>query len=318
MSQTPLRIIFAGTPEFSVAPLQALIESEHEVVAVYTQPDRPAGRGRKLTASPVKQVALEHSLPVEQPLSLRDEDAQKVLADYHADLMVVVAYGLILPEVVLNTPTFGCINIHASLLPRWRGAAPIQRSIEAGDAETGITIMKMDIGLDTGDMIYKVTTPITADDTAQILHDRLSPMGSDALMATLADFTTLMTNAEKQDESLVTYAQKLNKAEAEVNWSENSATLLRKIQAFNPYPISFTNLEQQPLRIWQARALSADENASISSGACGEVVEVTKAGMFVQTGDAVICLQQVQPAGKKAMNAYDFAQARNLKGKQLQ
>ena len=315
MSQ-PLRIIFAGTPDFSVPPLQALLNSEHEVVAVYTQPDRPAGRGRKLTASPVKQLALEHQIPVEQPVSLRDENAQQVLADYQADLMVVVAYGLILPEVVLKTPTHGCLNIHASLLPRWRGAAPIQRAIESGDAQTGITIMQMDIGLDTGAMLYKVSTDIASDDSAQTLHDRLSTMGAEALMTTLDQLNALQAGAEVQDESLVTYAEKLQKAEAAVNWSESCTTILRKIQAFNPYPVAFCQLQDKPLRIWQARALSKDE--SFATASVGEVLEVSKEGMFVQCGDGAICLQQVQPAGKKAMNAYDFAQARQLQGAILQ
>lgn len=322
MSQS-LRIIFAGTPDFSVAPLKALLDSEHQVVAVYTQPDRPAGRGQKLTASPVKQVALEYNLPVYQPLSLRDETAQAELATLHADIMVVVAYGLILPKAVLDMPRFGCLNIHASLLPRWRGAAPIQRAIESGDAESGVTIMQMDIGLDTGDMLYKVTTPISADDNAQTLHDRLSTMGSNALMATLEDLVNLQATAEKQDDSLVTYAEKLNKAEAQIDWSLPAGDILRKIQAFNPCPVAFCQFQEKPLRVWQARTATDDdlktlENLDLSSNSpAGEVLKVEKQGVWVKTGDTAICLQHIQPAGKKTMSAYDFAQSRQLIGLKL-
>jgi methionyl-tRNA formyltransferase len=312
----PLKIVFAGTPEFSVAPLLALLQSEHEVVAVYTQPDRPAGRGRKLTASPVKQVALDHKIPVEQPLSLRDESAQTILKNYEADVMIVVAYGLILPKVVLDMPTFGCLNIHASLLPKWRGAAPIQRAIEAGDDQTGITIMQMDIGLDTGDMLFKSVTDITPSDNTQTLHDRLSIMGSEALMQTLSNLSSLQSSMEQQDESLVTYAEKLQKAEAQMNWEEPADVILRKIQAFNPYPVAFCHYQNQPLRIWQARAATHEELSY--SGQPAQVVAVNKQGIYVQTVDKIICFQQVQPPSKKAMNAYDFAQSRNLVGEFLQ
>jgi len=308
-----LKIIFAGTPDFSVAPLQALLDSDHEVVAVYTQPDRPAGRGRKLTASPVKNIALEHDIPVLQPESLRNEEAQKELAELQADIMIVVAYGLILPKVVLDTPKLGCLNIHASLLPRWRGAAPIQRAIESGDAESGVTIMQMDVGLDTGDMLYKVTTPISKNDSAQSLHDRLSILGSDALMATLSDLQNLQAKAEKQDESLVTYAEKLSKAEAQIDWTLPAGEIVRKIQAFNPWPVAFCKFQDKPLRIWQASVAKDIPNTGIP----GEVIQLEKSGLYVSTGDDVLCLTQVQPAGKKAMSAYDFAQARQLIGTQL-
>lgn len=311
----PLRIVFAGTPDFSVAPLKSLIESQHQVVAVYTQPDRPAGRGRKLTASPVKQVALEAEIPVFQPLSLKDEQAQIELAALKPDLMVVVAYGLILPKAVLETPTYGCLNIHASLLPRWRGAAPIQRAIESGDAKTGVTIMQMDIGLDTGDMLYKTETDITGEDSAQTLHDRLSQMGSDALMATLNDLPNLQTNAQKQDKSLVTYAEKLSKAEAQIDWQSPAAEIVRKVQAFNPWPVAFCHWQEKPLRVWQARLSTPEEQQKLAlSGQPGEILEVSKSGVFVQTAQDALCLQQVQAAGKKAMSAYDFAQARQLTG----
>lgn len=315
MTTSALKIIFAGTPDFSVAPLQALLNSEHQVVAVYTQPDRPAGRGRKLTASPVKQVALEHNIPVYQPQTLRDENAQAELQALNADLMIVVAYGLILPKAVLQMPTFGCLNIHASLLPRWRGAAPIQRAIESGDAQTGVTIMQMDVGLDTGDMLYKVATDIDSQDTAQTLHDRLSTLGSEALMATLANLTDLQASAEKQDEALVTYAEKLSKAEAQIDWNLPAGEIVRKIQAFNPWPVAFCYWQKQPLRVWQARVAHTQETQHFSTHApAGEILGLEKSGLFVATGNGVLCLETLQPAGKKAMSAYDFAQARQLIG----
>lgn len=305
----PLKVIFAGTPEFSVAPLQALIDSEHDVIAVYTQPDRPAGRGRKLTASPVKQLAIQYEIPVFQPESLRDAEAQQQLADLNADIMIVVAYGLILPEAVLNTPKYGCLNIHASLLPRWRGAAPIQRAIEAGDPESGVTIMQMDVGLDTGDMLYKVSTPIADDDSAQTLHDRLSTLGSEALMETLKQLQAGLLKPQKQDESQVTYAHKLSKAEAEIDWNQPAEHLVRCIQAFNPWPVAFTQFEDQPLRILQARVSDRTE-----SDTAGTVLKVEKQGILVATGTTPIWLTEVQPAGKKAMRAYDFGQSRALTG----
>lgn len=316
MSQ-PLKVIFAGTPDFSVAPLQALLDSEHDVIAVYTQPDRPAGRGRKLTASPVKQLALQHDIPVYQPISLRDADAQEELAALNADIMIVVAYGLILPKAVLEMPQYGCLNIHASLLPRWRGAAPIQRAIEAGDAETGVTIMQMDVGLDTGDMLYKVSTPINAEDNAQSLHDRLSLMGSKALMETLTQLQAGQIKAEKQDETLVTYAEKLNKAEAEIDWTQPGETVLRKIQAFNPWPMAFTRFQEQPLRVLQASIADESLQKEANSKPAGLVIHVDKNGILVTTGNAPIWLTQVQPAGKKPMAAYDFAQSRQLLGHQF-
>ena len=317
MSNAPLRIIFAGTPEFSVFALQALLDSEHEVIAVYTQPDRPAGRGRKLTASPVKNLALQHDLPVYQPETLKTPEAQQSLMALNADVMVVVAYGLLLPKAVLDAPKFGCLNIHASLLPRWRGAAPIQRAIESGDAKTGVTIMQMDIGLDTGDMLYKVSTDITTEDNAASLHDRLSALGADALMATLIPLQAQQLKPEKQDESLVTYAQKLTKAEAEIQWTEPAEVIVRKIQAFNPWPVAFTHFQEKPLRIGQARLLSDEEVQTYQGGGeknSGTVLAVEKQGMVVATGSLPILIQQAQPTGKKMMQAYDFAQSRSLLG----
>ena len=318
MSQA-LRIIFAGTPDFSVAPLQALLNSQHDVIAVYTQPDRPAGRGRKLTASPVKQVAEENGIPVYQPESLKETEAQQTLNSLNADIMIVVAYGLILPQVVLDMPKMGCLNIHASLLPRWRGAAPIQRAIESGDKQSGVTIMQMNAGLDTGDMLYKLTTDITADDTAQTLHDRLSVLGCDALIATLDGLQNQTIMPEIQDESLVTYAEKMHKEEAEVQWNQPALNIVRKIQAFNPWPVAYTLFQDKPLRIWQARQLTADEQQEFAdmNKLPGLVLSLNKNGLIVATGDEPICIQQVQPAGKKAMSAYDFAQSRNIDGYQF-
>ncbi|NPA71989.1 MAG: methionyl-tRNA formyltransferase [Gammaproteobacteria bacterium] len=322
-ASAPLRIIFAGTPEFSVAPLQALLNSAHDVVAVYTQPDRPAGRGRKLTASPVKAAALAHDLPVYQPENFKEVSDQQQLAALNADVMVVVAYGLILPKVILEMPKLGCLNIHASLLPRWRGAAPIQRAIESGDALSGVTIMQMDIGLDTGDMLTKVETPISQEDTAQALHDRLSTLGSEALMQTLEAIQAGNLQPEKQSESLVTYAHKLSKAEAEIQWQESAEMIVRKIQAFNPYPIAFTHFNEKPLRIGRARALTPEEAQTLRDSNTlmekqpGLVLSLTKQGMIIGTGSDPILLLEAQPSGKKMMSAYDFAQSRQLAGYQF-
>jgi len=315
LKSPPLRIVFAGTPDFSVSALQALLDSEHEVVAVYTQPDRPAGRGRKLMASPVKVVALEHGLSVYQPETLKDEVAQKNLSLLKADVMVVVAYGLLLPKAVLDMPKYGCLNIHASLLPRWRGAAPIQRAIEAGDAQSGVTIMQMDVGLDTGDMLYKVSTEITAKDNAARLHDRLSALGATALMQTLNMLPSQQLTPEKQDESCVTYAKKLTKAEAKIQWDEPADVIVRKIQAFNPWPIAFTSFNEKPLRIGQATRLSdVREVVAQEGGISGTVLSIDREGVVVATGSDPVLIQQVQPPGKKMMSAYDFAQSRSLLG----
>ena len=256
-----MRIIFAGTPEFAASALAALLNTNNEIVAVYTQPDRKAGRGQKLTASAVKQLALEHDLPVYQPLHFKSSTeeglaAQAELKALNADVMVVAAYGLILPQVVLDTPKYGCLNIHGSLLPRWRGAAPIQRAIATGDAETGVTIMKMAAGLDTGDMMLKTICPITADDTSASLHDKLALQGATAICTVLQSEDTLKTaldNREVQDEALTVYAHKLTKAEAQIDWSQSAVAIDRNIRAFNPWPVAFTPLdENNNLRIWNS------------------------------------------------------------------
>ena len=237
-----LRIVFAGTPEFAASHLQALLDSEHSVVAVYTQPDRPSGRGQKLTPSAVKQLALKHDIPILQPVNLRSPEAQQELAAFNADLMVVVAYGLILPQVILDTPRLGCINSHASLLPRWRGAAPIQRAIEAGDSQSGVTVMQMEAGLDTGPMLLKVSTPILATDTGGSLHDRLATLGPDAVLQAIQGLTDGSLVGEKQLDGLATYAHKLNKQAAVIDWQRPATELDCRIRAMYPWPICHTTL----------------------------------------------------------------------------
>ncbi|MDZ7851367.1 MAG: methionyl-tRNA formyltransferase [Halomonas sp.] len=290
----PLRLIFAGTPDFAAESLAALLASRHDVVAVYTQPDRPSGRGRKLTPSPVKALAQQHGLPVCQPVSLKVPESQAELAGHEADIMVVVAYGLILPRGVLEIPPLGCLNVHASLLPRWRGAAPIQRAIEAGDAESGVTIMQMDAGLDTGDMLLVKRTPISATTTAGELHDRLASLGGKAIVEALDALADGGLEAIPQPEAGVTYAAKLSKAEAELDFHRPAAELAARIRAFNPWPVSWCALGDDRLRLLMARAAStAPGEASMLPGtllahgadalriACGEagdqVLEVTRA-----------------------------------------
>lgn len=307
-----LKVIFAGTPEFAASSLAALLGSEHEVLAVYTQPDRPAGRGRKLTASPVKALALENNLPVLQPLSLRDEAAQQELAALNADVMIVVAYGLILPEPVLAAPRLGCVNVHASLLPRWRGAAPIQRAILAGDAETGVTIMQMDKGLDTGDMLHIVRCPIESTDTAEILHDRLAELGSKALLDALTEIAQGTAQPKKQDDAQSNYAEKLQKAEAQIDWTQSAEQLSRTVRAFNPWPVAFTKFDEKNLRIWLAEAVQAEVQ-----DAPGTVVAESRDGIDVATGDGILRVTQLQMPGGKSLSAEQFLNAHSLLGVQL-
>jgi methionyl-tRNA formyltransferase len=313
-----VKIIFAGTPEFAATALAALLRTEHEIVAVYTQPDRKAGRGQKLTASAVKQLALEHHLSVYQPLHFKSSTeeglaAQAELKALNADVMVVAAYGLILPQVVLDTPKYGCLNIHGSLLPRWRGAAPIQRAIATGDAETGVTIMKMAAGLDTGDMMYKTRCPITAEDTSASLHDKLALQGAEAIVAVLESEQTLqhyLEIREVQDESLTVYAHKLSKAEAQIDWTQPAAAIDRNIRAFNPWPVAFTPLDDSNnLRIWNS-SLSTQKT---SNALPGEVIALDKDGVHVMCGDQnAICITNLQWPGGKALNAVQINQTQKL------
>jgi methionyl-tRNA formyltransferase len=305
-----LNIIFAGTPEFAAASLQALIATSHHVCAVYTQPDRPAGRGRKLKPSPVKQLALQHELPVLQPATLKSADAQQQLAVFKADLMVVVAYGLILPAAVLQTPRLGCINVHASLLPRWRGAAPIQRAILAGDQQTGVTIMQMDEGLDTGDMLLVRTTPIHNDDTAQSLHDRLAQIGAEALVYSLRLLVEDELQPQPQDDAQATYAAKLQKSEAQIDWQQSAAQIQRQVRAFNPWPVAQTVIDDSTLRIWNAQTVTESSDA-----VSGKVIRESGSGIDVATGNGVLRITQLQLPGGKPLAVADFVNAHSLQGK---
>jgi methionyl-tRNA formyltransferase len=304
---SPLRIIFAGTPEFSVPPLLALLGSGHRVAAVYTQPDRPAGRGRRLTSSPVKEVAQAHGLPLYQPESLRDRGVQGQLAALAADLMVVVAYGLILPRPVLAAPRLGCVNIHASLLPRWRGAAPIQRALLAGDPETGITIMQMEAGLDTGPMIHRRRCPILAGDTGGSLHDRLAPLGAQALLEALPAIAGGAPPLEPQDGALATYAHKLSKAEALIDWQRPALDLERQVRAFLPWPVAQARYAGMVLRIWGAETRPG-------TAAPGAVVAAGKEGIDVGTGEGLLRITRLQLPGKRVTEAADLVNARDLGG----
>lgn len=295
-----LRIIFAGTPEFAAEHLRVLLGSQHQVIAVYSQPDRPAGRGKKLSASPVKEVALANNVPVYQPFNFKTPEAIHELAALGADLMVVVAYGLILPKTVLDAPRLGCINVHASILPRWRGAAPIQRAIEAGDSETGVTIMQMDVGLDTGDMLIKAFCPIVAEDTGGSLHDKLIQIGGPALLQALEQIASGTTHPEKQDDSLSNYAPKLSKEEAALDWYLPANLLERKIRAFNPFPVAHTKIagtgDDQRIRVWKASVINEAHSASP-----GKITRITSEGLWVACGEGQLVLEQIQLPGKKSM-----------------
>ena len=307
-----MKIVFAGTPDFAASALAALLQAGHEVVAVLTQPDRPKGRGMKLTPSAVKALALEHGLPVWQPLGLKDEAVQQQLRDLQADVMVVAAYGLLLPAVVLDIPQYGCLNIHASLLPRWRGAAPIQRAIEAGDAESGVCIMQMDVGLDTGDVLLSRSTPITEVTTAAQLHDDLAVIGAQAIVEALAKLPEL--TAMPQPEAGVTYAQKLSKADAEIDWALGAKQIHAKIRALNPVPGAWSSLNEQVIKIWASKVLEQSSDAAI-----GSIVAADKQGIAVQTGAGVILITELQASGSKRMAAAAFVAGHaDLMGQQFE
>lgn len=302
MSQA-LRIVFAGTPEFAAEHLKALLDSPHEIVAVYTQPDRPAGRGQKLMPSPVKQLAAQHGLPVLQPPTLRAPEAQAELAALQPDLMVVVAYGLILPQAVLDIPRLGCINSHASLLPRWRGAAPIQRAVQAGDAESGVTVMQMEAGLDTGPMLLKVSTPISAEDTGGSLHDRLARLGPPAVVEAIAGLAAGTLKGEVQDDALATYAHKLSKDEAKLDWSRPAVELERAVRAFDPWPVCHTTLSGEPLKVWAARL-------GEGKGEPGKILDASRDGLLVGCGEGSLLLTRVQLPGGKPLAFADLFNSR--------
>ena len=312
-----MRVIFAGTPEFARSALAALHAAGHEIVGVFTQPDRPAGRGMKLQASAVKQFALAHNLPVVQPHSLKLDGkcpeeaaaAQAFIAQAQADVMVVAAYGLILPQWVLDAPKHGCLNIHASLLPRWRGAAPIHRAIEAGDAQTGVTIMQMDAGLDTGDMLLEETLPILMQDTTASLHDKLASMGAALIVKALTQVGQF--KPVKQPAEGVTYAHKIEKAEAAIDWTLSAQSLSQRIRAFDPFPGMTAQMAGETVKVWQAHGL-AEAPAHASAAKPGTLLAIDESGLQVACGDGVLCLTQLQKPGGKRQAVADFV--RHFKG----
>jgi len=307
-----MKIVFAGTPGFSVPALQSLLDSSHDVIAVYTQPDRPAGRGRKTTASPVKQLAMQYDLPVYQPHSLKTEAAQQVLVALQPDLMVVIAYGLILPPEVLAIPRLGCVNVHASLLPRWRGAAPIQRAILAGDAETGVCLMQMDAGLDTGPVLASTVSPIVAEDTGSRLHDKLAQLGAQLLSDNLSRLEQGQLEPRQQDEVLACYAGKLEKSEARIDWRAPAVEIMRRIRAFNAWPVAETRYADRQLRIWDAIVAPGEAEALP-----GTVQSVDKTGIEVACGAGRLRLLELQLPGARAITAGEFINAHAIAGVRL-
>ncbi|MED5387404.1 MAG: methionyl-tRNA formyltransferase [Pseudomonadota bacterium] len=299
----PLRLAFAGTPDFAAASLQAVLDSDHQVVAVLTQPDRAAGRGKKVQQSPVKQLAVQHDIPVWQPENLKGEEIRQQLRDMALDALVVVAYGLIIPQAVLDIPRLGCLNVHGSLLPRWRGAAPIQRAITVGDTETGNTIMQMEAGLDTGPMLLSEALPIGDAETGGELHDRLAAQGARLLVTVLDDLETFLANATPQPEEGVTYAHKLSKAEARLDFRLPTRALYNRIRAFNPFPVAWLPLNGQPMRIWQA---SESPLPGHDDHEPGQILHVDDTGIQVATGDGILVLEVLQLPGKRRMTVAEL------------
>lgn len=305
-----LKIVFAGTPEFGLPCLDALMNSSHHLMAVYTQPDRPAGRGRKMQASPVKEWAITHNLPVYQPLNFKSQEAIDELAALKPDLMVVIAYGLILPQKILDIPRLGCVNVHASLLPRWRGASPIQQAILHGDDESGVTIMQMDVGLDTGPMLIKASCPLSSNETAGSLHDKLTRLSAKPLLEALDLIAKQQAKPQLQDDALATYAKKINKEDGSINWQNPAGVIDRQIRGFNPWPIAYTQCKEELLRIH--KALPADFTGE---AAPGTVIQLDKKGMLVATGQGALLIEQIQFPNGKAISIADYV---NSGKKQLQ
>ncbi|MEY8203744.1 MAG: methionyl-tRNA formyltransferase [Bermanella sp.] len=301
-----MRIVFAGTPDFAKSHLAALLNAQHDIVAVYTQPDRPAGRGKKLMASPVKKLALEHDIAVYQPENFKQAATVQQLAALQPDLFIVVAYGLLLPQSVLDIPTLACINSHASLLPRWRGAAPIQRAIEAGDASSGVTVMQMELGLDTGPMLHKIETPINSEESGGSLHDRLALMGSQAILEVVNKYQAGPVLAEVQDHNLSCYAHKLNKQEALIDWRTPAQQLAQKVRAFNPFPMAYTLLGDSRIRVLQARVEPLTHQSLP-----GTVLAVGGAGITIACQEQALTLIQVQLPGKKPMMVSDLVNGKH-------
>lgn len=299
-----LKVVFAGTPEFAKPVLEVLLKSEHQVIAVYTRPDRPAGRGQKLHASPIKELALRYALPIYQPESLRDEQDLQHMRDLAPDVIVVVGYGMLLPEAVLQIPRFGCINVHPSLLPRWRGSTPVQSAILAGDTKTGVAVMQLDKGMDSGDILNMIETPVGDDETSGELYERLFKLGADLLLKTLDQAEHHQLQPQKQAATRVTLARKIKKADAEIDWALPAQTLFNKVRAFNPWPVAFTYFKEQPLKIWRAKVIN--EKTPLAPSV---IANVTKSELDIATGEGLLRLLKVQLPGKRPVPIKDFLNA---------